>query len=197
MPHSHASRRHPNLFDSLNFDSIANIPSTRQRPYRLRLRGTFGLTAPDGQRLEIGSKKTIALLALLATATGGERWRSWLQEKLWGSLEPQSAQAALRRELYRLRKLTDRYGVSLLHSDFRSVRLDLSSVDVDIRGQKGAEFLEGFSLDGEMGFENWLAEVRQELAASSEETAIDHQRGVAMPSASPRTGPWSFSSYQS
>ena len=197
MPHSRGSHIHPYFFDSLNSDSTTNIPSTRQRPYRLRLRGTFGLTAPDGRRLEIGSKKTIALLALLATATGGERWRSWIQEKLWGTLEPQSAQAALRRELHRLRKLTDHYGVSLLYSDFRIVRLDLSSVDVDIREQMGAEFLEGFNLDGEMSFEHWLKEMRSGFANFSEETAIDYQRGGTMPSTSPRTGPWLLPSYQS
>ena len=65
--------------------------------------------------------------------------------------------------------------MNTLYSDFRIVRLDLSSVDVDIRGQKGAEFLEGFSLDGEMNFEHWLKEMRSGFADFSEETAIDYQ----------------------
>lgn len=203
MPHSSASRRHLSFFDSVNSDAGTKAhsakPPSAHRGYRLRLRGTFHLTAPDGQRLEIGSKKTIALLALLATATGGERWRSWLQEKLWSSREPQSAQAALRRELHRLRKLTDPFGVSLLHADFRVVRLELSSVDVDIRGHVatgGAEFLEGFDLDGEMSFGHWLKEMRREGAPFSEETPIDHQKGVIIPNASPRTGPWRPPSYR-
>src|SRR3546814_8183083 len=67
--------------------------------YRMTLLGAFRLSAPDGQRLEITSKKAIALLALLSTAETGERWRSWLQERLWGSLEREQAQAGLRREL--------------------------------------------------------------------------------------------------
>src|SRR3546814_1023898 len=43
--------------------------------YRMTLLGAFRLSAPDGQRLEITSKKAIALLALLSTAETGERWR--------------------------------------------------------------------------------------------------------------------------
>lgn len=133
--------------------------------YRMTLLGAFRLSAPDGQRLEITSKKAIALLALLSTAETGERWRSWLQERLWGSLEPEQAQAGLRRELYRLRRLTENLEVPLLHSDFRAIRLNLSFVDVDIRQVGGitanaGEFLEGIDIPGEDAFEDWLRETR-------------------------------------
>jgi len=55
--------------------------------YRLRLLGAFQLVAPNGQRLDVTSKKAIALLGLLASANSGERWRAWIQDKLWGSRE--------------------------------------------------------------------------------------------------------------
>lgn len=105
------------------------------------------------------------MLALLATAETGERWRAWLEEKLWGSLEPQQAQSALRRELHRLRKLTDELGVPLIHCDVRSVCLNLASVDVDIRQPSrpsviDGEFLEGIDIAGEDAFEEWLRETR-------------------------------------
>lgn len=133
--------------------------------YRLSFLGAFRLTAPDGQRLEITSKKSIALLALLSTAETGERWRSWIQERLWGSLDLQQAQAGLRRELHRLRKLTNGFGIPLLQSDFRAVRLNLPFVESDVRREVsdtayGGEFLEGLDIPGEESFEDWLRDMR-------------------------------------
>ena len=52
--------------------------------FRLRLAGTFRLFAPDGERIDIPSRKGAALVALLATADDGERTRTWLQDRLWG-----------------------------------------------------------------------------------------------------------------
>src|SRR3546814_3225501 len=78
--------------------------------------GAFRITAPNGQRLVISSKKGIALLGLLATAKGGERWRTWLQEKLWGSRESPQAQASLRRELHGLRNMAANSGRSEEHT---------------------------------------------------------------------------------
>lgn len=133
--------------------------------YRMTLLGAFQLSAPSGHRIEITSKKAIALLALLATPSSGARWRSWIQEKLWGSLEPHRAQAGLRRELHRLRKLTADTGIPLLEADFRVVHLNLAFVDVDIRQEHGinegvGEFLEGIDIAGEDAFEDWLREQR-------------------------------------
>jgi len=142
-------------------------PHLRVHSYRLTFLGAFQLIAPDGHRLEIGSKKAIALLALLATAPTGERWRSWIQEKLWGSLETPRAQAGLRRELHRLRKLTSPHGVALLYSDFRTIRLNLAAAEADVRHNipaNAAEFLEGLDLTDEDNFENWLREMRCNLA---------------------------------
>lgn len=137
----------------------------RNLRYEMTLMGAFRLIAPDGRRLDISSKKAIALLALLATAQTGERWRSWLQEKLWGSLELQQAQGGLRRELHRLCKQTGDLGVPLLYRDFRTVRLNLSAVDVDIYraaslGPVHGDFLEGIDIPGEDAFEDWLRDTR-------------------------------------
>src|SRR3546814_11590118 len=80
---------------------------------------------------------------------------------MWGSLERKQAQAGLRRELYRLRRLTENLEVPLLHSDFRAIRLNLSFVDVDIRQVGGitanaGAFLEGIDIPGADDFEDWL-----------------------------------------
>lgn len=129
--------------------------------YRVKLFGAFVLTAPDGRRLRVTSKKGVALLGLLATARGGERWRSWIQEKLWGSRELPQAQSSLRRELHEMRTIGIDVGIPLIEANRRVVRLVLDNVDVDIRRRPGSllrnqEFLEGINVVGEEGFEEWL-----------------------------------------
>ncbi|ALC13855.1 AfsR/SARP family transcriptional regulator [Sphingopyxis sp. 113P3] len=137
--------------------------------YRLRLLGAFQLVAPNGQRLDVTSKKAIALLGLLASANSGERWRAWIQDKLWGSRELRQAQASLRRELHGLRKLTAGSPFPLVEATSRTVRLNLNVVDVDIRSEdallrSSGEFLEGIDIAGEESFEEWLREMRNNLA---------------------------------
>lgn len=140
--------------------------------YKLRLLGAFQLTAPNGQRIVITSKKAIALLALLASADSGERWRAWIQDKLWGSRELRQAQASLRRELHGLRKLTANTNFPLVETTSRAVRLNLQAVDVDIRNAEiisptSGEFLEGIDIAGEESFEEWLREMRSGFAEAS------------------------------
>ena len=137
--------------------------------YNLRFLGSFGLVGPDGRWIEVTRKKSIALLALLATGTNGERWRSWLQEKLWGSLEPQCSQAALRREIYYLRRLGNVYQIPLLIANYRVVKLNISVVNIDFLSREVDEydeFLEGFSLLGEPEFGYWLKKTRQNISKS-------------------------------
>ena len=129
--------------------------------YRVKLFGAFVLTAPDGRRLPVTSKKGVAMLGLLATARGGERWRSWIQEKLWGSRELPQAQSSLRRELHEIRTIGNDVGVPLIEANRRVVRLVLDNVDVDVRSNpesllRNQEFLEGINVVGEEGFEEWL-----------------------------------------
>lgn len=140
--------------------------------YKLRLLGAFQLTAPSGQRVDLTSKKGIALLGLLASANSGERWRGWLQDKLWGSRELRQAQASLRRELHTLRSLTAEDKVPLVDASSRTVRLNLQFVDVDIRdaellSRNSEEFLEGIDIAGEESFEDWLRDMRGSISASA------------------------------
>lgn len=116
------------------------------------------------RRVEIRSKKGLALIALLATADTGERSRAWLQQKLWGAREVLQAQASLRRELSDLRKCFPA-GIDWLKANHRSIALDLTVLDVDVRREPGdnrgsGEFLEGIDIPGEEDFEDWLREMR-------------------------------------
>src|SRR4029078_9297437 len=80
------------------------------------------------------------------------------------------AQGSLRRELTYLREQLNIADRPALICERQSVRLDLSQFDVDALSPKHpgiviGEFLEGFDLAGEEGFEDWLREQRTLLAA--------------------------------
>lgn len=137
----------------------------------LKLLGPFRLSAPDGQRIDITSKKGMALIAMLAMASGGERTRGWLQDRLWGQRDRAQAQSSLRRELTYLRRcLNDAAPQPLLICERNWIKLDLSQIEVDALGpgaRRGDtdEFLEGFDIAGEEGFEDWLRAQRILLAS--------------------------------
>jgi len=143
-------------------------------PFRLDLLGAFRLIAPNGERINISSKRSMALVALLAMASEGERTRAWLQEKLWGRREAPQARGSLRRELSNLRRRVNIGASPLLICEHDRVKLDLDRLHVDAReieqaagrqrqGLIPGEFLEGMDLDGEEAFEDWLREQRSLL----------------------------------
>ena len=143
--------------------------------YALELLGAFRLFAPDGTRIGVSSKRGRALIAMLAMAGSGERTRSWLQDRLWGSRAPNQAQASLRRELSNLRKLLSHGPGDLLQSDHDRVWLDLARLRVDARdmakNRSRGDFLEGLDLPGEEGFEDWLREERAQAGVKREISA--------------------------
>lgn len=128
-----------------------------RRRFGLELIGPFRLRGPDGSRIEVSSKRGMALIAMVATGRGGERTRSWLQDRLWCSRQLPQAQASLRRELSNLRRVIDAAvpgGVQLLHSDHNRLWIDRDVVEIVTHGE--GEFLEGLDIVGEDGFEEWL-----------------------------------------
>lgn len=48
------------------------------RKFALNLMGSFRLLGPGGERIDIASRKGMAMVAMLALAEGGERTRGWL-----------------------------------------------------------------------------------------------------------------------
>jgi TolB-like protein len=136
--------------------------------FTLGLLGPFRLLKSGGERIEIPSKKGVAVVAMLAMARDGERTRSWLQDKLWGKRQHAEARGSLRRELSNLRKLLNADGAPLLICEHDRVKLNLELIDVDARTASGhplaGEFLEGLDIAGEDGFEEWLREQRGTLA---------------------------------
>ena len=145
--------------------AISDMAGVRAR-FELHLLGSFRLLTPLGERVELSSRKGMALIAMLAMADDGEHARAWLQEKLWGSRQQIQGRASLRRELSNLRRRLNRWGLPLLITDHEGARLDLGQIWVDAREASGGgavEFLEGFDVAGENGFEEWLREQRAAL----------------------------------
>ena len=138
----------------------------------LGLLGPFRLLRPEGERIEIPSKKGVAGGAMLAMARDGERTRGWLQDKLWGKRQHAEGRGSLRRELSNLRKLLNRNAELLICTRDR-VRLHLDLIEVDARLEPeqslAGEFLEGLDIAGEDGFEEWLREQRNALARAARE----------------------------
>lgn len=144
--------------------------------YRLDLVGPFGLFTADGERIDLRSKKSIALIALLATAPSGVRTRNWLQAMLWGTRETQQAQSSLRRELANLAALFLRHEASnLLIRENQRVQLNLDLMEIDLHRialstdtrqffVDSGDFLEGIDLPGCDEFEDWLRRQRARTA---------------------------------
>ena len=150
-----------------------------QWTYSLNLMGTFRLASPDGVRIEIASVKGMAVIAMLAVAPEGERARAWLQDRLWGTRQREQAQSSLRRELTNLRKILNRAQNPVLVAGHHLVKLDLAQIRVDVLSfgdsalfpapgmVVAGEFLEGFDIPGEDGFEEWLREQRSTFRPNS------------------------------
>lgn len=145
----------------------------REAKPRLRFLGTFGLFDKAGTKVELTSKKSIALLALLAAAPDGSRMRSWLQSLLWEARALPQAQSSLRRELSSLRGLLDAHGLrDVLFVNRQMVQLRLDRLEIDTRDlavtrvpdEAAGQYLEGLDLNGCEGFEDWLRQERSRIS---------------------------------
>lgn len=167
------------------------VATNKSGRFALGLLGPFRLQKPGGERIEIRSKKGIALVAMLAMAEEGERTRGWLQDKLWGKRQHTEGLGSLRRELSNLRRALNQQPTPLLVVARDRVRLRIDLIDIDARKiddatpGRGAllrgEFLEGLDLPGEDGFEEWLREQRSELAQRRERPPQPAQRSSVSP----------------
>src|SRR4051794_23741009 len=107
------------------------------KQFTLGLLGPFRLLTPAGERIEVPSKKGVAVVAMLAMTKDGERTRGWLQDKLWSKRQHAEARGSLRRELSNLRKRLNQGAEPLLICEHDRVRLRLDLIDVDARAASG------------------------------------------------------------
>jgi tetratricopeptide (TPR) repeat protein len=138
----------------------------------LDLGGPLRLSDPGGADLTPRARKAQGLLALLGTAPGLKRSRTWLQDKLWSDRGPEQGAASLRQCLTEIRTRLGPH-VNCLRTEAGWVALDPGFVLVRSAPPPGAdvEFLEGLDIrDPE--FENWLRDQRLARADAIAEVAV-------------------------
>ncbi len=123
--------------------------------------GPFRMFAADGKRIELASRKGMALIAMLVLLPRQEHNRDWLRRQLWGNREEEQGQASLRKELSRLRKELEELAPGLLCVEGRRVWLDPARYEL-VPPEPGQTLLEGLDIAGAPQFEAWLAQQRQE-----------------------------------
>jgi tetratricopeptide (TPR) repeat protein len=133
----------------------------------LRVIGPFRLIRSDGDDATPASRKSRALLALLALSPGRRRTRRWLQDRLWGTRGHEQGAASIRQCLADIRKslgpdkgclLAGRTDVGL---DEARIRIDIDALDLSASAGSGdVVLLEGLDIPYE-SFSTWLREQRQ------------------------------------
>lgn len=155
--------------------------------YRINLYGAFDILNRQGVSCAPKGKKGRALLALLATAPGRKRNRSWLKALLWGDVDEARASASLRGCLYDLRRHFEATG-AMFDCDPQDVWLDPSTVAVDNAGIDGLQLLEGMDIEEE-AFEDWLREQRSAVERRPPPSAARTDPALAAMMAEPFASP--------
>jgi tetratricopeptide (TPR) repeat protein len=141
----------------------------------LDLHGPLRLTAAGGSDLTPRARKAQGMLALLGTAPGLKRSRSWIQDKLWSDRGPEQGAASLRQCLTEIRARLGPHA-DCLRSEAGWIALDPACVKVrtgPAPGTRGSdvEFLEGLDIrDPE--FENWVRDQRLAHAEAITDEAV-------------------------
>ena len=147
--------------------------------------GPFSVQGVDGQDLTPKSRKSRAILAMLAVSPRGSRSRVWLRDKLWSDRGEDQASASLRQALLDIRSALGPAAAHLVSADKHTVSLDLAALQIDaLEALKPAmpkggfaqteNFLEGIDVrDPE--FEEWLTLERQSWQRRIEEAGFAHE----------------------
>lgn len=152
--------------------------------FQMFLFGPFTVQGPHGNDLTPKSRKSRAILAMLAVAPRGSRSRVWLRDKLWSDRGEDQASASLRQALLDIRSALGADAARAISADKHTVSLDLAAIQVDALeamkpgglggiAEQTDNFLEGIDVrDPE--FEEWLMLERQSWHRRIEEAGFAH-----------------------
>lgn len=163
---------------------------------RLRVLGTFSLTADDGRTVPVRAAKQRALLALLAVRSASPLTQDDAAAMLWQGHAKTAARHSLRQATSAIRIAAAAVGVSdpiaisrggirladEVDTDVQAV--DRPLVDGDVEGLKRAlehycgQFAEGIDVRGDR-FDAWRLAQRQRLAARAANLAVMLSRALA------------------
>src|SRR5690242_11802087 len=105
-------------------------PERAMARIRLRLLGSFAAERADGTAIMLPTRKTEALLAVLACRPGEKRQREWLMTLLWGDRGDVQARHSLNQALTSIRRACD--GIPLLVAERDAVTLDGAAIEIDV-----------------------------------------------------------------
>jgi tetratricopeptide (TPR) repeat protein len=175
IPAVQPAKKHKELLDPRSI-SVAKLHNqtledclSNERPsktnstvtHTICLNGPFSISRNGAAINNLTSRKSIALLAILATSPKYKRSRNLLIDMLWGSRDRQQALSSLRQELLNLRRKLNAEGdIIFVSRDYVWLNSDLVSVEQT----KSSTFLEGLHIPGEAKFARWLGEYRPETS---------------------------------
>lgn len=148
-----------------------------RRPVRIGLHGPFRMLDAAGNRIDLPSRKGMALIAMLAIVPRHEHTRDWLRRMLWGSRDEEQAQASLRKELSRLRQRLEPVAPDLIQAQGRRVWLDPAQYDL-LPAEPGQLLLEGLNIPGADDFADWVEQQRAD-APHRRPTGFSQPRAAA------------------
>ncbi len=139
------------------------------RMLRVKLFGPMQVLGSDGRNLTPPSQKSRALLAMITTADGMRRSRTWLIDRLWSEKPLALGQTSLRQTLREIRKTFGDLADEVLIIDNFTVAFVPNAVvleDFDGDLVSAADFLEGIDI-GDPEFEEWLTLERSRFSRSA------------------------------
>ncbi|WP_353475692.1 AAA family ATPase (plasmid) [Salipiger sp. H15] len=146
----------------------------------LRLLGGCELRVADGSLLRLSSRKSFALLAILAERADRAVPREEIATLLWGDRTEDQARASLRQELSVLRRTLSRVGLEVIEASKEAVLLDTRELFLDVQRVETlcatatpeaaaevaelyrGEFLAGLDIRSE-AFEEWRRLCREQI----------------------------------
>ena len=197
LPRRQAASLWPKIF-SPTIVSARVMSQQTQALFSIFLFGPFLVQGANGQDLTPKSRKSRAILAMLAVAPRGSRSRVWLRDKLWSDRGEDQASASLRQALLDIRSALGPFAAHLVSADKHTVSLDLTVLHIDAlealkptapKGSFGQteNFLEGIDVrDPE--FEEWLTLERQSWHRRIEEAGFAYDLAPKNHSDDPRAG---------
>lgn len=157
----------------------------------VRLFGGFEATSADGRRHVLSGQKERAVLAVLATARGGEQSRDHLAGLLWSDRGNTQARDSLKHAIAHIKQSLSAHDHLVISADRTTVRLvpeglgidsmhfEISAAAATLEGDLAAldlwcgPFLEGLSI-ADAAFQEWLAVERARFQAIAETIGRRH-----------------------
>jgi TolB-like protein/Tfp pilus assembly protein PilF len=118
----------------------------------------------DGRQIKIGSRRSQAMLAMLALAPTSAIARDRLTATFWPDRAEEQARASLRQEIASLRRVLGK-GSDIIVADSHSVRMNCDRVHQEFGSPSQGEFLEGLDLRSEP-FDDWRRSEAARLSQS-------------------------------